>query len=96
MNWTNESFVNEPIIMFGGSPMRVAVPPKLDAIACVIKKGTGLMRNSAQARRVIGLIKSTVVAFGKNEEMTAVTTTKSKSSFKGSPPTSLVLFIAMY
>ena len=33
--------VAEPIMMFGGSPMRVAVPPTFEATISVMKNGTG-------------------------------------------------------
>ncbi|TVX97562.1 hypothetical protein FPZ49_35025 [Paenibacillus cremeus] len=34
-----------PIMIFGGSPMRVAVPPIFEAKICVIRKGTGLTQS---------------------------------------------------
>ena len=36
-------FAALPIIIFGGSPINVDVPPTLEAIISVIKKGTGLI-----------------------------------------------------
>ena len=49
--WTRNAMKSspaaEPIRMFGGSPMSVAVPPTLDARISEIRKGTGEMPSVA-------------------------------------------------
>ncbi len=62
--------------MFGGSPMSVAVPPILDAIASVIRNGTTSSSNAWHISNVTGAIKSTVVTLSRNAETVAVTTEK--------------------
>ena len=61
-----------PIIMLGGSPISVAVPPTLDAKICVIKNGTGLSPSISVTAIVIGPTKSTVVTLSRKAERTAV------------------------
>ena len=46
-----------PMIIFGGSPIKVAVPPMLDAKTSVIKNGSGSVSNSFAITKVIGIIR---------------------------------------
>ncbi len=75
----------EPIMMFGGSPMSVAVPPMFDARISVMKNGMGLMSSILHTVIVIGPMSSTVVTLSKNAESTAVSSTNSIMIFQGSP-----------
>ena len=54
-----------PIMMLGGSPMRVAVPPMLEAMIWESRKGTGLTSRIWVMAMVIGPISSTVVTLSK-------------------------------
>ena len=74
-----------PIIMFGGSPIKVAVPPIFDAKISVIKNGRGFMSNSFAIANVIGIIKITVVTLSKNAETTAVKIAKQNKITFGRP-----------
>ena len=61
-----------PIIIFGGSPINVEVPPTLDAIISVIKNGTGLTFKIWQITIVIGPTNNTVVTLSSNADNMAV------------------------
>ena len=61
-----------PIIIFGGSPINVAVPPIFEARTSVIKNGTGSASNSFAITNVTGIIRTTVVTLSKNAEAKAV------------------------
>ena len=74
-----------PIIMFGGSPINVAVPPTLEAIISAIKKGTGLTFKISQITIVIGPISNTVVTLSRTPESIAVINIKQIITFQGSP-----------
>ena len=69
----NVSPVAEPIMMFGGSPISVAVPPMFDAKICANRYGYGLTLSSSVMRSVTGTVSSTVVTLSRNAENTAVT-----------------------
>ena len=72
MKSIKESPAALPIIMFGGSPINVAVPPMFDAKISVIKNGIGLISNSFAITNVTGMIKMTVVTLSRNAETIAV------------------------
>ena len=63
------------MMMFGGSPIRVAVPPMLEASASAIRNGTGGTPSRSQTSSVTGAISSTVVTLSSSAEATAVITT---------------------
>ena len=70
------------MIIFGGSPISVAVPPIFDARTSVIKNGIGSVSNSFAITKVTGIIKTTVVTLSKNADATAVNVAKAnKTSF---------------
>ena len=73
----------EPMIIFGGSPINVAVPPIFDEIISVIKIGTGEIESSFAMMKVIGIIRITVVTLSKNAEITAVNAPTVNKSQKG-------------
>ena len=73
MNMTNVSSRTAlPIMMFGGSPMSVAVPPMFDAMICVKRYGIGSSRRMLVMLNVTGTMRSTVVTLSRNAENSAV------------------------
>ena len=65
-----------PISILGGSPIRVAVPPMLEARIKAMRKGSGLIPSLAVIKRVTGAINITMVTLSSSAEVTAVTSTK--------------------
>jgi hypothetical protein len=86
----------EAIMILGGSPISVAVPPMFDAMAQEIRYGRGSTSRASAIRIVTGTIRSTVVTLSSKALRTAVTVAKIASILKGSPFPHLALFIAMY
>lgn len=72
-------------MMFGGSPMRVAVPPMFDAMISTMKNGIGFTLSSLQMVSVMGPMSSTVVTLSRNAESTAVSSTYIIMMCHGSP-----------
>jgi hypothetical protein len=71
------------IMMFGGSPMSVAVPPMFDAMTSMMIRGMASMSSVSATRNVIGTTSRTVVRLSRKALNTAVepanpTTTKSE------------------
>ena len=62
------------MMMFGGSPMSVAVPPMLEAKTSASRKGTGGTPRRWQTSSVTGATSSTVVTLSSTAEATAVIT----------------------
>ena len=60
------------MMMFGGSPISVEVPPMLLAITSAIRNGTGEVPSRSQMSSVTGATSSTVVTLSRNAESTAV------------------------
>ena len=61
-------------MMFGGSPISVAVPPMFEAITSAIRNGTGsTSRRVARRRASPGAISSTVVTLSSRALSSAVT-----------------------
>ena len=83
-------------MMLGGSPMRVAVPPMLEAMIWVMKKGTGLVFSMLVMARVMGPMRSTVVTLSKNPESTAVMIHSRSIRGQGRPLAILAALMAMY
>ena len=61
-----------PIMMFGGSPIKVAVPPMFEAKTSMIKNGIGSISNSLVIAKVIGSIRTTVVTLSRTADKIAV------------------------
>ena len=76
---------SEPIMMLGGSPMRVAVPPMLDARISTMRNGTASIFRVRHSMMVMGPMRRTVVTLSRNAENTAVMTAKATMIFHGSP-----------
>src|SRR4030042_3755340 len=90
------SWAFEAIMMFGGSPISVAVPPIFDAMASVMRNGTTSSSSAWQMSNVTGAIRSTVVTLSRNAETTAVTTENIAIIANGFPLATLALLIAIY
>ncbi len=73
------------MMMFGGSPIRVAVPPMFDASASAMRNGTGGRPSRSQTSRVTGAMSSTVVTLSSSAEATAVMTTSMTIVGNGRP-----------
>ena len=71
--------------MFGGSPIRVAVPPILEARISVIKYGIGFISRYFATRKVTGTTRITVVTLSRKAEANAVKNPRTKSIFTGCP-----------
>ena len=81
----NERPAAEPIMMLGGSPMRVAVPPMLEAMISARKNGRGSRSSRRQTVTVMGPMSRTVVTLSSRAESTAVRQTKSTITSQGLP-----------
>jgi hypothetical protein len=65
-------FAADPISIFGGSPISVAVPPTFDASTCAIINGIGDTLRVLNIEMVIGTINRIVVTLSINIETIAV------------------------
>ena len=86
-------FAAEPIIMFGGSPISVAVPPMFEARACARINGIGEILNVLNIDTVTGIISNIVVTLSINMETTAVKVQSISISFPRLPLLILVALI---
>ena len=84
------------MMMFGGSPISVAVPPMLEAIASAIRNGTGVTPSRSQTSRVTGATSSTVVTLSSSADATAVITISITITANGRPRARLADQIARY
>lgn len=77
--WIRKSLKVKParlaMMMLGGSPINVAVPPMFDANASAIKNGAGPMASRSQTSSVTGAISNTVVTLSNKADANAVTST---------------------
>ena len=84
------------MMMLGGSPIKVAAPPMLEARTSAIRNGPGLTPSRSQTSRVTGAISSTVVTLSKKAEATAVMSTSSTITRNGEPLARLAAQMATY
>ena len=84
------------MMMFGGSPTRVAVPPMLDANASASRKGTGVIPSRSHTEQRDRGDSSTVVTLSSSAEATAVTSTSRTNRRAGRPRASFAERIARY
>ena len=84
------------MMMFGGSPTSVAVPPMFDASASAIRNGTTGTRSRSQTSSVTGATSSTVVTLSSNADAEAVITTRITITRNGLPRARLTAQIARY
>lgn len=68
----NEIPAYDPIIIFGGSPISVAVPQRFEAIIIGIIKRVGLISKIFEIEIATGAIKNIVVTLSRNAERMAV------------------------
>ena len=71
--------------MLGGSPIKVAVPPTLEAKTSGISRTRGLIFRVTAISMVTGIISSMVVTLSRKAETTAVITWRMKTSTKTLP-----------
>ena len=83
-----------PIMMFGGSPIRVAVPPMFDENISAIRNGTGLISSFSAIANVIGITRMTVVTLSRNALTNAVKNASAGSINIGLPRVSESIFTA--
>ena len=86
----------EPIMVLGGSPISVAVPPILENIASPISSGTGLICNLVATSNVTGAIKMITVRLFRNIETMAVIPPSNTSKRRGDPAARRAAWIARY
>ena len=67
-----ERLAYDPIIIFGGSPISVAAPHKLDAMIIGITNRIGLISNIFEIEIATGTIRNIVVTLSRNADNTAV------------------------
>jgi hypothetical protein len=80
INALNERLAYEPIMIFGGSPISVAVPHRFDAIIIGITNLTGFISKIFAIDIATGTIRNIVVTLSKNAERIAVIKKKEKKS----------------
>jgi hypothetical protein len=80
INALKESPAYDPIIIFGGSPISVAVPQRLEAIIIGITNLTGLISNIFAIDIATGTIRKIVVTLSKKADNTAVIKKNEKNS----------------
>ena len=85
MNAPNDRSVAPAMMMLGGSPIRVAVPPMFEAITSMITSGRGSMSSASASRNVIGTISRMVVRLSRNADSTAVVTESATTMASGCP-----------
>ena len=76
----NDSGARLPMMMFGGSPIRVPTPPMLLTRASAMRNISGRAPSRSQTNSVTGAISSTVVTLSSNAEAPAVIRQSSTSS----------------
>jgi len=85
-----------PIRMFGGSPMRVAVPPMLQASISAMRNGSGFSRSCSVTKRVTGTTSTTIVTLSRKAELSAVTTQRTRRIRTGRPRPSRTAWTASH
>ena len=81
-NWLKDRSVAPAMMMFGGSPISVAVPPMFDAITSITIRGIGSMSSASASRKVIGTISRIVVRLSRKAERRAVVTASDEHDAK--------------
>ncbi len=83
------------MMMFGGSPIRVAVPPMFEAITSITISGIGSTSSASASRNVIGTTSRIVVRLSRKAESSAVVQARLSTTRSGSPRESCPARIAM-
>ena len=84
------------MMMLGGSPTKVAVPPILEANTSAIRKGTGLISSRSHTSSVTGAINKIVVTLSRKADANAVIKTSRIMIRSGEPFARFTDQIAMY
>ena len=84
-NWLKVRPTREPMMMFGGSPIRVAVPPMFEITAWLMTKSLGSRPSPTVSSTTMGMMIRTVVTLSRKADNTAVTTEKRIRIFRGFP-----------
>ena len=84
------------MMMLGGSPTNVAVPPMFDANASAIRNGAALIARRSHTNSVTGAMSNTVVTLSSRADATAVTSTSRIMTRSGEPRARLADQIATY
>ena len=84
------------MMMLGGSPISVAVPPMLEAMASAIRNGIGGAPSRSHTSSVTGAISSTVVTLSSRADATAVITISMTITANGRPRARLADQMARY
>src|SRR6201998_818414 len=82
------------MMMLGGSPISVAVPPMFDANASAIKNGAAPIASRSHTSSVTGAISNTVVTLSNRADANAVTSTSRIMMRSGEPWARLAAGIA--
>jgi hypothetical protein len=85
----------DPIMMFGGSPISVAVPPMLLAITSTRTSGTAEIPSTSASRSVMGTISRMAVRLSRKAERSPVTPASRKTRRSVLPPESWATRSAM-
>ena len=89
-------FAAEPIIILGGSPIRVAAPPTFEASTCARIKGIGDTLKTLNTEIVTGTMSKIVVTLSMNIEVTAVNVHNINISFHKFALLALLALTATY
>ena len=73
------------MMMFGGSPISVAVPPMFETMISMITSGIGSMSSASASRNVIGTTSRIVVRLSRNADSTAVVVASEITTASGRP-----------
>ncbi len=73
------------MMMLGGSPIRVAVPPMFEAITSITISGIGSMSRASASRNVTGTTSRIVVRLSRKAESSAVVQASASTTRSGSP-----------
>ncbi len=100
VRWIRKSLKLRParlaMMMLGGSPISVAVPPMFDANASAIKNGAAPIASRSHTSSVTGAISNTVVTLSNKADANAVTSTSRIMMRSGEPRARLAAQIAVY
>ena len=95
MNSLKPSPAADAIMIFGGSPMSVAIPPIFEAKISAMRNGMGFSFISRVMVRSMGVRRRTVVTLSRNALVTAVTRQKSIMTSIGLPRAALAVLMAI-
>jgi hypothetical protein len=92
----NDKPLRAPMMIFGGSPTRVAAPPMLEANTSAMRNGTGLISSRSHSSSVTGAINNTETTLGRMADDRAITSISRIMMRSGEPLERLTAQIAAY